>query len=1004
MANDVEIIKTLEKSLGIKLNEIKTLDAFDRAYFNNQILRGYLHDENENVTGLGLYDLKLIQIPPEVFDLKSLERLYLPSNQLSSIPDDIEILKNLKSLDLRINQLQSIPESIGNLKNLESLYLFNNQLTNIPGEIVKLNNLNHLSLGKNQFKVIPPIIEKLTKLIVLWFDHNQLTQVQPEIVKLINLKEIFLNNNKLEEIPPEIGDLENLQFLHLDWNNLKVIPPELGKLSHLHTLHLNNNKISKLPKELGNLKNLKRFFIDHNQIIEIPRELKQLQNLDESNIEANDPLVPMPPNYVFQARNSIKAYFIWINDIEPPSPPDIQFDPDVEKILASFKENELISSKELAIKILGKRNSKATDEILKLTEQEWLKNKIPQWKANIKLLYDRDDPMFFGHRVCVLGICMTDQKFGHAIVKSQIINILLEEIKTYHVELKQILQDDFVKDYKAVLTEVGKEKWEKIPETPSQSLKDEKVNLQSDKPAVKDLLKRKKFADALGRSLNIIYQENKNNEDAFVVNLYGCWGAGKTSFLNFLKKYLTKGIIKEYDGDPWIVIEYDAWKYQHNEPSWWSLIDSIISQSKKFNLRCKNIWNFFCENLWRLTVGKEKCYFIIVVILLVWLLITPIKGIDLPIIRDFFIFAENNDSCIIIDPFRYFFKNFWILIESWIANIASIPFLINLMLLLYTLNKSIFVGSNKSIKNFIENTRDSEDIFKRHFKKIVERINKPIIIFIDNLDRCKEEYVVSLLEGIQTLFKKVPVTYVISADRRWIRASFEIVYKKFKNSIKKPCQSMGDLFMSKTFQMVVPIPHIPDGALDIYYDNDLLERPLYDEEHLKVETDKLVESEETQEKKFLSNEKDEAKKIEEKKLEGKKDFEIADHVLAQFKNLIERNPRDMKRYINFFVVQRSIAREILNREELIGEEQNELALWTIIVMYWPDLAEHLEQNSGNIIHIKENAITDEDELKKIPEEVRDYCKLQKVCDVVHGLGLKEKVVLDESAIRKIAGL
>ena len=91
----------------------------------------------------------------------------------------------------------------------------------------------------------------------------------------------------------------------------------------------------------------------------------------------------------------------------------------------------------------------------------------------------------------------------------------------------------------------------------------------------------------------------------------------------------------------------------------------------------------------------------------------------------------------------------------------------------------------------------SQDPLKRItglFKVIVEKTNKPVCVFIDDLDRCQADYVVDLLEGIQTWFHHKNVAYVVAADRSWIKASFEARYGSFSNAVGNIGQPLGYLF------------------------------------------------------------------------------------------------------------------------------------------------------------------------------------------------------------------
>jgi hypothetical protein len=77
---------------------------------------------------------------------------------------------------------------------------------------------------------------------------------------------------------------------------------------------------------------------------------------------------------------------------------------------------------------------------------------------------------------------------------------------------------------------------------------------------------------------------------------------------------------------------------------------------------------------------------------------------------------------------------------------------------------------------------------------LIESSGTPVAILIDNLDRCRGDYVVELLEGIQTLLRDETrdttddpmVVYLVAADRRWLCDSYLTVYDEFKELCGSP--------------------------------------------------------------------------------------------------------------------------------------------------------------------------------------------------------------------------
>src|SRR5262249_10595706 len=85
--------------------------------------------------------------------------------------------------------------------------------------------------------------------------------------------------------------------------------------------------------------------------------------------------------------------------------------------------------------------------------------------------------------------------------------------------------------------------------------------------------------------------------------------------------------------------------------------------------------------------------------------------------------------------------------------------------------RAIVFGPSNNAKFYSDLSGDPLARITRLFKFIVSCAARPVAIFIDDLDRCDEPYVVDLLNGIQVLFRSKRVAYLVAADRDWIRAA-----------------------------------------------------------------------------------------------------------------------------------------------------------------------------------------------------------------------------------------
>ena len=87
---------------------------------------------------INLYDNQLDSIPPQIFRIKNLQKLYLDDNKIKTISHDVGELKNLEFLSIVQNGLVSIPEEIKKLKLLTTFCcLYDNALDEASVEITQ---------------------------------------------------------------------------------------------------------------------------------------------------------------------------------------------------------------------------------------------------------------------------------------------------------------------------------------------------------------------------------------------------------------------------------------------------------------------------------------------------------------------------------------------------------------------------------------------------------------------------------------------------------------------------------------------------------------------------------------------------------------------------------------------------------------------------------------------------------------------------------------------------
>ena len=645
---------------------------------------------------------------------------------------------------------------------------------------------------------------------------------------------------------------------------------------------------------------------------------------------------------------------------------NLQLSPSVESVERSISKKDKVLASVIVASILrahpeyaeGKAktfNAEATSisKDKRLTVNEWL--------YEVRSLYDQEKVPLLHGRIVVLGLSLLDQALSRQLTEKGILSALIKENR---------------EPFESILTPKGHELQYGKPASPYS------VPTHSDNPTEVDQLGRKAFAQALAINLRGIYESNQSeNVGAFLLHIHGPWGSGKTSFLNFLreclKEELQDNLCPGCVSSPWIVVNFNAWQHQRLGPPWWSLMNAIYQQASQ-QIKGRSHYQFWIKEWsWRLSTGRLHYYMLIALFfwalaLIVWRILPYFNGM-----ASLSILASYAQSLSII---------FALIVTFWSAILG--------------ISHSLVSGSARSARTFMESTRDPLEALKDHFKDLVKWIQPPIAIFIDDVDRCQASYSVELLEGIQTLFRDSNVFYVIAADGRWLRTSYENVYDSFTNNVNEPGRPLGYLFLEKTFQLSVSLPRLSPELQDQYW--QFLIR--VEQSKSKKDTDKIrvIAQQKVQllqtEGEILAELKrsgadnpvyDQAIREASIVRLAMPDFVArTEHALRPFASLLEPNPRAMKRLVNAYGFQRIIYiySGVWRKSDI---EPKKLALWTIIHLRWPLLAEY---------HIGNETLSE----KENPEDLRELFQNTDVYNVIEGKEVG--ISLDEQAIRTFAGL
>jgi hypothetical protein len=506
---------------------------------------------------------------------------------------------------------------------------------------------------------------------------------------------------------------------------------------------------------------------------------------------------------------------------------------------------------------------------------------------------------------------------------------------------------------------------------PSREAPEDAVPTHADNPAIVDELGRQSFAKVIAARIRAARGESY---EAFLVHLHGPWGAGKTSLLNFLAEEL-------HDDDPrWVVVRFNAWEHQRIAPPWWWLMTALYQQALHELPRRDARRLRRRELLWRLR-GGALGYLMVLLAAVLFVIAWRSGTLDSTTLQGVIV-----ATAAILAP----------VLAIWGA--------------VRGLSRWALATSARLARTYVQHAPDPLGTLRGHFGELVCWIGAPIAILIDDLDRCKSPYVVELLEGIQTLFRDVPVTYVIAADRAWLSDSYESEYDQFTSRADEPGRPLGYLFLEKTFQISANVPSLSDERRLGYWER-LIEQwqpnaPSDEELHaLRASAGREFAGLDTQQAIEDALRRDPGGSPEERLIRSEqaavrlasRDLQRAqEHALGPFDSLLEPTPRAMKRLVNAYGIQRGV--QLLGSGTTRSDRfaQQETALWTILSMRWPVLGEHLAANSDDITLIGQSPPDG-----AVPEDLRPLFTDKDVIAVAGGDAKGVDAELTAAGVRRI---
>jgi hypothetical protein len=248
-------------------------------------------------------------------------------------------------------------------------------------------------------------------------------------------------------------------------------------------------------------------------------------------------------------------------------------------------------------------------------------------------------------------------------------------------------------------------------------LKNQPLNIDKDNPFKEDRLGREKNIEALTQLLT-------SCEDSFVLAVDSPWGGGKTTFIKMWMQYLKNR------GFP--VIYFNAWENDFSNNALVSLIGEIETSLKTIDIPDDK------RKLVRKSFNKAKKLGVKIAKLSVPLVL---KAVTLGLID-----IKNED------------------IEKTLSDLTE-KFATD-SIKEYEESRKTIENLKKELKNFAESIINLEETKER----------KSLVIFIDELDRCRPTYAIEVLEKVKHVFDVPNIIFVLGIAKEQLGHSIKSVY------------------------------------------------------------------------------------------------------------------------------------------------------------------------------------------------------------------------------------
>ncbi|OHD07470.1 MAG: hypothetical protein A2Y34_04820 [Spirochaetes bacterium GWC1_27_15] len=317
--------------------------------------------------------------------------------------------------------------------------------------------------------------------------------------------------------------------------------------------------------------------------------------------------------------------------------------------------------------------------------------------------------------------------------------------------------------------------------------------LISDKPLENGMIDYLNFAPTAEGIAKFI--RNRNTKPPLTLAITGKWGTGKSSMMSLINAFL-----KKHNFYP---VWFNAWHHQNEEQLLNALLENIKFQAIP---PWGNLW-YFWFHIRLLCLRLKRNWFLYLIIGLIYIVTLGIIILNLEFIStnisNLFNFKDNN-----------------IIINVIIIFISSMPAILAIFDKLKPFSSlSEFVKNEIKSKFGIRYSTENTGFrykFAKEFKEVTKALgDRNLVIIIDDLDRCKPNTVVTVLEAINFLVSAGDCFFILGLDKDRVE---HCVGLDFKDLVEKydECNNNSDntnklkdfakKYMEKLINIEIPVP------------------------------------------------------------------------------------------------------------------------------------------------------------------------------------------------------